>query len=81
MLDRLTTRTCKAELLTCLCVVALKRTCEGHEMDGEFHQLASAMLVLVFAAVMLVTGLLYIERSGRPFDAPIRPSSVLGSLR
>jgi len=46
-------------------------------MDGEFHQLASAMLVLVFAAVMLVTGLLYIERSGRPFDAPIRASSVL----
>jgi len=46
-------------------------------MDGEFHQLASAMLVLVFAAVMLVTGLLYIERSGRPFDAAIRASSVL----
>jgi hypothetical protein len=46
-------------------------------MGGEFHQLASAMLVLVFAAVMLVTGLLYIERSGRPFDTAIRASSVL----
>ena len=44
-------------------------------MDGEFHQLASAMLVLVFAAVMLVTGL--IERSSKPFDAAIRASSVL----
>lgn len=35
------------------------------------------MLVLVFAAVMLVTGLLYIERSGSRFDAPIRANSVL----
>ena len=46
-------------------------------MDGEFHQLASAMLVLVFAAVMLVAGLLFIERSGRRFDAPISANSVL----
>lgn len=47
-------------------------------MDGEFHQLASAMLVLVFAAVMLVTGLLFIERSGSHFDAAhVRASSVL----
>lgn len=46
-------------------------------MDGEFHQLASAMLVLVFIAVMLVTGLLYIERSGRRFDAHVRASSLL----
>jgi hypothetical protein len=43
-------------------------------MEGEFHQLASAMLVLAFAAVMLVTGLLFIERSGRSFDAPLRAS-------
>ena len=57
-------------------------------MNGEIHQLASAMLVLAFAAVTLVTGLLYIERSGRPFEvAPISASAMLtlaneaGSLR
>jgi hypothetical protein len=44
-------------------------------MDGELHQLASAMLVLAFAAVMLVTGLLFIERSGRSFDVPSTPAS------
>jgi hypothetical protein len=43
-------------------------------MDGELHQLASAMLVLAFAAVMLVTGLLFIDRSGRSFDVPIHAS-------
>lgn len=56
-------------------------------MNGEMHQLASAMLVLVFAAVMLVTGLLYIERSGRPFEARVPAGAILtlaneaGSLR
>lgn len=59
---------------------------EGLRMNGEIHQLASAMLVLAFAAVMLVTGLLYIERSGRSFE-PIPASAILtlanetGSLR
>jgi hypothetical protein len=39
-------------------------------MNGEVHQLASAMLVLAFTAVMLVVGLLYMERSARrPFFA------------
>ena len=46
-------------------------------MDGEMHQLASAMLVLLFAAVMLVTGLLYIERSGGPFEARVPASAIL----
>jgi len=43
---------------------------------GEIHQLASAMLVLAFAAVMLVTGLLYIERSGGPFEPHIPASAI-----
>jgi hypothetical protein len=30
-------------------------------MDGEIHQLASAMLALMFAGVMLVGGQLFIE--------------------
>jgi hypothetical protein len=46
-------------------------------MNGEIHQLASAMLVLAFAAVMLVTGLLYIERSGRPFEVRVPASAIL----
>ena len=56
-------------------------------MNGEIHQLASAMLVVAFAAVMLVTGLLYIERSGRPFAVHVPASAILtladeaGSLR
>ena len=56
-------------------------------MNGEIHQLASAMLVLAFAAVMLVTGLLYIEKSGRPFEARVPASAFVnlaneaGSLR
>ena len=56
-------------------------------MNGEIHQLASAMLVLAFAAVMLVTGLLYIERSGGPFEAHVPASAIVnlaneaGSLR
>ena len=45
-------------------------------MNGEVHQLASAMLVLAFAAVMLVIGLLFIERPGRPFDLPIPANGV-----
>ena len=44
---------------------------------GEVHQLASAMLVLAFAAATLVIGLLFIERSGRPFDLPIPAYGVL----
>ena len=48
-------------------------------MNGEIHQLASAMLVLAFAAVMLVTGLLYIARPGRPFEVdPVSASAILG---
>jgi hypothetical protein len=56
-------------------------------MNSEIHQLASAMLVLAFAAVMLVTGLLYIERSGRPFTPPVPANAIVnlaneaGSLR
>jgi len=56
-------------------------------MNGEIHQLASAMLVVAFAAVMLVTGLLFIERSDRPFEAHLPASDILtlaneaGSLR
>ena len=48
-------------------------------MNGEIHQLASAMLVVAFAAVMLVTGLLYLERSGRPFGvvAPVSASAIV----
>ena len=49
---------------------------EGRGM-GEVHQLASAMLVLAFAAATLVIGLLFIERSGRPFDLPIPAYGVL----
>jgi len=37
---------------------------EAEKMDGEINQLASAMLVLVFAAVVLVAGLLW--SNGRP---------------
>ena len=56
-------------------------------MNGEIHQVASAMLVLAFAAVMLVTGLLYIERSDRPSEVHVQASAILdlanaaGSLR
>jgi hypothetical protein len=56
-------------------------------MNGGIHQLASAMLVVAFAAVMLVTGLLYIERSGRPFEVHVPAGAILalaneaGSLR
>ncbi len=46
-------------------------------MNGEIHQVASAMLVLAFAAVMLVTGLLYIERSGSPFEVRVPAGAVL----
>lgn len=46
-------------------------------MDGEIHQVASAMLVLAFAAVMLVIGLLYIERSPRPFAGHVPASAIL----
>jgi hypothetical protein len=54
-------------------------------MDGEIHQVASAMLVVAFAAIMLVTGLLYIERSPRPFAVRVPASAILaneaGALR
>ena len=46
-------------------------------MDGEIHQVASAMLVLAFAAVMLVIGLLYIERSPTPFAVHVPASAIL----
>jgi hypothetical protein len=38
-------------------------------MDGEIHQLASAMLTLTFAGVMLVVGQLFIEYQAQPFSA------------
>jgi hypothetical protein len=47
-------------------------------MNGEVHQLASAMLVLAFTAVMLVAGLLYIERSARPFDLSLHANDIVG---
>jgi hypothetical protein len=47
-------------------------------MNGEMHQLASAMLVLAFTAVMLVAGLLYIERSARPFDLSAHADAIVG---
>jgi hypothetical protein len=46
-------------------------------VEGEIHQVASAMLVLVFAAVMLVFGLFYIERSDRPFEGRVQLSSTI----
>jgi hypothetical protein len=36
---------------------------------NEFYQLARAMLVLVFAAAMLVVGQLYIENRGKSIFA------------
>jgi len=48
-------------------------------MDIESNQLASAMLALVFGAVMLVTGLLFIERSGSHVDTLINANSVLSA--
>jgi hypothetical protein len=47
-------------------------------MNGEVPQLASAMLALTVAAVMLVIGLLYIDRPGKPLEvAPRSTSTVL----
>jgi hypothetical protein len=46
-------------------------------MNGEVHQLASAMLVVAFTAVMLVIGLLYIERSARPFDLSLHANGIV----
>ena len=48
-------------------------------MDLELNQLASAMLVLVLAAVILVTGLLFIERSDRRYDTGVNGSTVLSA--
>jgi hypothetical protein len=48
------------------------------EDDGEVHQLASAMLVLAFTAVMLVVGLLYIERSATPLDRTLHSNDIVG---
>jgi hypothetical protein len=53
---------------------------EGRAMNGEIHQVASAMLVLVFAAMMLLTGLLYIEKSRRPFQARVPTSASILTL-
>jgi hypothetical protein len=47
----------------------------AEKMDGEINQLASAMLVLVFAAVVLVAGLLYIEPP-HPFAGVAGPAVV-----
>jgi hypothetical protein len=47
-------------------------------MNGEVHQLASAMLVLAFAAVVLVVGLLYMERSVKPFDLSLPVNGIVG---
>jgi hypothetical protein len=47
-------------------------------MNGEVHQLASAMLVLAFTAVMLVVGLLYIERSASRFDLSLHANGIVG---
>jgi hypothetical protein len=44
-------------------------------MDIELNQLASAMLVLVLAAVMLVTGLLFIERSDGRYDTGVNAAN------
>jgi hypothetical protein len=55
----------------------LSHSSEGLRDGRGMHQRASAMLVLVFAAVMLVTGLLYIERSGRPFESHVPASAIL----
>ena len=60
------------------CILLLAFTISGlRGMNGGIHQLASALLALAFAAVMLVTGLLYIERSGRPFEVRVPASAVL----
>jgi len=45
---------------------------------NDMSQLASAMLVLVFAAVMLVVGQLYIEnRSAKTFVIPTAQASLM----
>jgi hypothetical protein len=45
---------------------------------NEVHQLATAMLAIAFAAVMLVAGQLFIEnRSARPLAAP---TALMGSV-
>jgi hypothetical protein len=45
---------------------------------NEIHQLATAMLAIVFAAVMLVAGQLFIEnRSARLLAAP---TALMGSV-
>jgi hypothetical protein len=45
---------------------------------NDMSQLASAMLVLVFAAVMLVVGQLYIEnRSAKTFVIPTAQTSLM----
>jgi hypothetical protein len=45
---------------------------------NEVHQLATAMLAIAFAAVMLVAGQLFIaNRSARPLAAP---TALMGSV-
>jgi hypothetical protein len=47
---------------------------------NEFNQLASAMLVLVFAAAMLVVGQLYIENKGKSIFCRSRQPSDAGAI-
>lgn len=48
-------------------------------MNGEFHQLASAILVLAFSAVMLVIGLLFDLPA--PADGVLSLANEVGALR
>jgi hypothetical protein len=48
---------------------------------NEVTQLASAMLVIVFTAVMLVAGQLYIEsRENKPVRMPATPAVQMASF-
>jgi hypothetical protein len=48
---------------------------------NEGTQLASAMLVIVFAAVMLIAGQLYIEsRENKPLRFPTAPAVQMASF-
>jgi hypothetical protein len=61
---------------------AVRLTAEGDNrgrLAGSPSEIAAKgwMLVLAFAAVMLVIGLPYVERAGRPFDANVSASAIL----
>jgi hypothetical protein len=45
---------------------------------NEIHQLATAMLAIVFAAVMLVAGQLFIEK--RSARLPAAPAALIASV-